>query len=158
MKPKVYLETTIISYCTSRPSRDLIVAAHQQINQEWWDTRRIDFDLFVSELVIQESSAGDQEAVQRRSQFLEGIPLLEINQDAVTLARELISRGAFPEKAAGDALHLAIATTNGIDYLLTWNLKHLANAVLRNAMIDICLDLGYETPVICTPEELLEVE
>lgn len=156
MKPKVYIETTIVSYLAARPSRDLITAAHQQVTQEWWENRRIDFDLFVSQLVIQEASAGDEQAVGRRLQVLEGIPSLELGEQAVALARMLIDEGTLSPQAAGDALHIAVATVHGMDYLLTWNLKHLANATIRNAITAACRAHDYEPPVICTPEELLE--
>jgi predicted nucleic acid-binding protein len=156
MKPKVYIETTIVSYLAARPSRDLITAAHQQVTQEWWENRRTDFDLFVSQLVIQEASAGDEQAVQRRMRVIEGFPLLELNEQAVALARMLIDEGTLAPQAAGDALHIAVATVHGMDYLLTWNLKHLANATIRNAITVVCRARDYEPPVICTPEELLE--
>lgn len=157
MKPKVYLETTVVSYFMAKPSRDIITAAHQQITQEWWENRRSDFDLFISELVEQEASAGDEDAVQRRLKMLEGLPALQVNQAAVDLARILVNENALPEKATGDALHVAIATMNAMDYLMTWNMRHLANATIRNAITVICRAHGYEPPVICTPEELLEV-
>lgn len=157
MKPKVYLETTVVSYFTAKPSRDIITAAHQQITQEWWENRRADFDLFISELVEQEASAGDEDAVQRRLKMLEGLPALQVNQAAVDLARILVNENALPEKATGDSLHVAIATMNAMDYLMTWNMRHLANATIRNAITVICRAHGYEPPVICTPEELLEV-
>jgi len=156
MKPKVYVETTVISYLAAWPSRDLIVAAHQQISHEWWENRRADFDLYISQLVIQEASAGDEQAVHRRIQILEALPLLELNEAGVALAQALISEGILPANAAGDALHIAVATVHGMDYLLTWNLKHLANAVIRNAIATACRAHNYEPPVICTPEELLE--
>jgi len=156
MKPKLYLETTVVSYFIARPSRDIITAAHQQVTQEWWDERRQDFDLFVSQLVIQEAGAGDVQAIQRRLQALEDIPLLHVNDDALALARTLVADSAVPAKAVGDALHIALAAVHGIDYLLTWNMKHLANAVMRNAIAVVCRAHGYEPPVICTPEELLE--
>ena len=157
MKSKVYLETTVISYFTAKPSRDIITAAHQQITQEWWETRRKDFDLFISELVEQEASAGDEDAVQRRLIFLKGLPALQVDQAAIDLARFLVSENGLPEKAIGDAIHVAIATINAMDYLLTWNMRHLAKATIRNSITAICRERGYEPPVICTPEELLEV-
>ena len=157
MKPKVYLETTTISYYAARPSRDIVMAAHQQLTQEWWQSRRNDFDLFISQIVLQEVNQGDEEAIQRRLAMLESIPEIEVNPEAVALAQALVSDGIVPQKAAADALHIAIATVQGMDYLLTWNLKHLANAVIRNAITDACRQRGYEPPVICTPEELLEV-
>jgi hypothetical protein len=157
MKPKVYLEMTVVSYFTAKPSRDIITAAHQQITQEWWENRRADFDLFISKLVEQEASAGDEDAVQRRLKMLEGLPALQVNRASVDLARILVNENALPKKATGDALHVAIATLNAVDYLMTWNMRHLANATVRNTITAICRARGYEPPVICTPEELLEV-
>jgi len=155
MKPKVYIETTIISYLIARPSRDLIVAAHQQITRDWWDLRRVEFDLFVSRLVIQEASAGDREAAQRRLAELDPIPLLDFTEDALSLARHLVYRGVLPGTAAEDALHIAVATVHGMDYLLTWNCRHIASARMRQAVGATCALRGYEPPVICTPEELV---
>lgn len=156
MKPKIYVETTIISYLAARPSRDLVVAAHQQITQEWWQTRRAEFDLFVSQIVVQESSAGDKDAAERRLAILEGIPVLEQSEEATALAQELVNQMALPEKAVVDALQIAIAVVSGMDYLLTWNCTHIANATLRNRIESVCRSNGYEPPVICTPEELEE--
>lgn len=157
MKPKVYLETTIISYLTSRPSRDIITAAHQQSTQEWWDISRNKFDVFVSQIVIQEVGEGDDDAIARRLDAIENIAQIEVQPEAVSLAQSLVADGLVPEKAAADALHIAIATVQGMDYLLTWNLKHIANATIRNAIADACRQRGYEPPIICTPEELMEV-
>jgi hypothetical protein len=152
--PTIYLETTIISYLAARPSKDLITAAHQQVTRDWWQNRRRDFDLFSSQLVIQESSAGDAAVAQTRLQLLSDISLVQVNVDCVSLARGLVERGPIPEKAAVDALHIAIATVHGMDYLLTWNCKHIANAEMHTAVNRICRSAGYEPPVICTPEEL----
>ena len=154
MAPKIYLETTIISYLAARPSKDLITAAHQQVTHDWWQNRRGDFDLFSSQLVIHESTAGDPAVAKMRLQLLSGISLLQVNVDCVSLARSLVERGPIPEKAAVDALHIAIATVHGMDYLLTWNCKHIANAEMQTAVSRICRSAGYEPPVICTPEEL----
>lgn len=155
MKAKVYIETTIVSYLTARPSRDLVIAAHQQITQEWWTSRRFDFELYASQLVVQESSAGEAQMAQLRLAVLDEIPLLEVTQDAVDLARKLVGKGPLPEKAAVDALHIAVATVQGMDYLLTWNCRHIANAEMQTAVGAISRAGGYEPPIICTPEELL---
>ena len=157
MKPKVYLETTVISYFTARTSRDIVTAAHQQLTQEWWEGRKRNFDLFISQIVLQEVREGDEDAIKRRLEMLESIPTIEVNPEAVALAQALVSDGIVPQKAAADALHIAIAAVQGMDYLLTWNLKHLANAAIRNAIANACRQRGYEPPVICTPEELMEV-
>ena len=157
MKPKVYLETTIPSYLTSRPSRDLVTAAHQQITHEWWDTRRRDFDLFVSQLVLDEAGAGDADAATRRLQILTHLLLVDPRKDEAELAQTLLERVPLPTRAAADALHIAIAVVNGMDYLLTWNCTHIANAALRGNIEAVCHSKGFEVPIICTPEELLEV-
>ena len=156
MKPRVYLETTIISYLTARPSRDLVTAAHQQITQQWWQTRRAHFDLFVSPPVIQEAQAGDPEAAARRIAGLQDIPLLTLSAEAAGLAQALIAQRPLPDTAVVDALHIAIAAVNGMHYLLTWNCTHIANAAIRSDIEDVCRARGYEPPVICTPEELSE--
>lgn len=155
MKSKLYLETTIVSYLTAKPSRDLIVAAHQQITQEWWETRRQDFDVFISELVVHEAEAGDKTAAQKRLEALGEIPLLELNEEVLYLANELVQGVPIPESAKEDALHIALATMHGMDYILTWNCRHIANAEMRIGVASVCISHGYETPVICTPEELM---
>ena len=114
-KPKVYLETTIISYLTARPSRDLIVAANQQVTQDWWQIRRPLFDVFVSEVVIKEASGGDENAARQRLEEIEGIPLLTLTADAAMLAERLVKELPLPEKAITDAVHVAVAATNGMD-------------------------------------------
>jgi len=157
VKPKLYLETTIVSYLAARPSRDLIVAANQQITQDWWQMRRASFDLFVSEAIVKEAGSGDESAARQRLEEIEGIPLLTLTVDAAALAEKLVKGLPLPERAVTDAVHVAIAASNGMDYLLTWNCKHLANAVLRSKIEDACREQGYEPPVICTPQELMEV-
>ena len=157
MKAKVYIETTVISYLTARPNRDVVIAGHQKITRDWWQTCRKRFDVVASQLVVREASAGDSRAAQKRLEDLATLALLEVTEEAVSLAQELLSTGAVPEKAAEDALHLAIAVTNGVEYLLTWNCKHLANATMRTKIEDVCRSVGYEPVIICTPEELLEV-
>jgi predicted nucleic acid-binding protein len=156
MTTKVYIETTILSYLTARPSRDVVIAGHQQITHDWWQTCRAKFDLVASQLVVQEASAGDQEAAHERLLVLATITLLAITNEAVNLAQQLVRAGTVPEQAAADALHIAIAVTSGADYLLTWNHKHLANAALRTKIDAICRAAGYTPVIICTPEELLE--
>ena len=155
MKEKIYLETTIVSYLTAKPNRDLVIAAHQQITQEWWEARRECFGLFISELVIREASAGDEVAAQRRLDALEEIPLLQLNEDSLYLAKELVQKGPIPQKAREDAFHIALATVHGMDYLLTWNCRHIANAEMHKGIASVCISLGYETPIISTPEELM---
>lgn len=155
MRPTVYVETTIVSYLTARLGRDLVTAAHQQITQEWWAKRRPQFELFVSQFVVQEASIGDAAMAQKRLDELQTIPLLNVNQDVGNLAQRLITDSALPKKAVVDALHIAVATVHGMDYLLTWNCKHIANAEMQSKVAAVCRESGFEPPVICTPEELL---
>jgi hypothetical protein len=150
----VYIETSIVSYLTARPSRDLLVAAHQQLTVTWWDQQRPHYDVFTSQVVLAEARAGDPEAAQRRLTVLEHLPLLDVTDAAITLAAALVSGQALPTQAAQDALHLGIACVHGTEYLLTWNCAHLANARLRSRIEQICRDAGYVPPIICTPEEL----
>ncbi|MFL6261067.1 MAG: type II toxin-antitoxin system VapC family toxin [Thermoanaerobaculia bacterium] len=156
MKARVYIETTVISYLAARPSRDLIVAAHQKLTLDWWTDQRSRFDLFTSEFVFREASAGDQEMARKRLDLLAEIPVLAIEEPALSLAGDLIRRGIVPQIYAEDASHIAIATVHGMDYLLTWNCKHIANAQIQRSIGTIARDAGYEPPVICTPEELME--
>ncbi|MBM4035848.1 MAG: type II toxin-antitoxin system VapC family toxin [Planctomycetes bacterium] len=156
MKPKVYVETSVVSYLTSKLSRDLLVAGHQQVTQEWWDLKRQDYDLFCSEVVVREAGEGDAQAAAKRLQAIQDVATLELTQAALDLASELIARGAVPAEKPEDAFHIAIAATNGVDYLLTWNCAHIANAKVRHLVEGICHQLGYVPPVICTPEELME--
>ena len=158
MKPRVYVETSIISYLAARPSRDLVTAARQRLTHEFWTRKAADFDLWVSEAVVNECRGGDPDAAARRLELLRDLPLLGVAEGAVELAEDLVSRVPLPEKAAADALHIAIAVTNGMDYLLTWNCTHIANAVLRNRIEAVCREHGHEPLVICTPDGLLAEE
>jgi hypothetical protein len=158
MKPKVYLETTVPSYLTAWTSRDLVLAAHQQVTHEWWKNRREAFDVFISQLVLQEAAAGDAEAAARRLELLRDLPHLALTDAVARFAEELLREIPLPERAALDALHIAVAAVHGMDYLLTWNCKHIANAIYQPRIGSICRAAGYEPPVICTPEELLEEE
>lgn len=156
MAERVYIETTVVSYLTARPNRDVVIAGHQQITHEWWDTRRESYDLCVSQLVLGEAAAGDSQAAQERLSVLQPMTVLETTATALDLAKELIQAGALPPKAADDALHIAVAATHAIPYLLTWNCRHLANATMRPMIESVCAAKGFKAPIICTPEELLE--
>lgn len=155
MKSKVYLETTIVSYLTAEPTRDVVQAAHQQLTREWWESSGR-FDLFVSQTVITEAAGGNADAASRRLAALEGITVLAVTGEAVDLAAQLVRAHAMPEKAAVDALHVAVAVVNGVDYVLTWNCTHIANATIRDKIERTCRESGFEPPIICTPEELME--
>jgi hypothetical protein len=158
MMERVYIETTFVSYLTARPSRDLIVAGHQQITHDWWDTRRGGYELCVSQLVLQEASDGDPQAAQERLDVLATMTVLEIKEEAVELAEELVRAGALPAKAGNDALHIAVAAIHRVPYLLTWNCRHIANATMRAQIESVCASRGFKAPIICTPEEMMEVK
>ena len=157
MKPTVYVETTIPSYLTAWPSRDLVRAAHQQLTREWW-AKRGGFDLYVSPLVVEECQAGDTQAAADRLAALAGIPLLEQTPQVAQLATALMRGVPLPAKAAADTLHIATAAVHGIQYLLTWNCTHIANVVLRSAIEKVCRAAGYDPPLISTPPELTTEE
>lgn len=156
LKSKVYIETSVISYLTACPNNDIRAMASQNATTQWWETERAKFDLVISEFVIAEASLGHPEAAKRRLAALGGIMALQATEEVRALGQALISRSALPEKAEVDAYHVAIAAVNGIEYLLTWNCAHIANAHTRPKIEAICRALGYEPPVICTPDELTE--
>ena len=154
MKRKVYLETSVVSYLTARPSKTILGAAHQQITQAWWESRS-QYQLFISESVLRECAAGDPIAAQKRLMVLVDIPLLVIDENALDIASEFVNEGIVPSKAAEDALHIAIATVYGVDYMLTWNCKHIANPEIQRNIAAFLEPKGLFLPFICTPEELL---
>ena len=156
MKPPLYVETSVVSYLTARPSRDLITAARQQLTASWWATRRLEYDLFISPLVIEEAELGDGTAAAARLVVLRDLALVVPSTEADDLAEALMQETPFPAKAAADAVHIAAAATAGAEYLLTWNFKHIANPVLREHIAGVCRRNGYEPPTLCTPEDLLE--
>ena len=147
MPLSVYIETTIVSYLTARPSRDLVIRAHQRLTREWWRDRRTDFALHISPLVLQEARMGDRRVARRRLRALRGIPVLAVTPGAIALARRLVRRGPIPERAEVDALHIATAPVHGMDYLVTWNCRHIANAMMRNLIEALCRLGRYEPPI-----------
>ena len=156
MKPTIYIESTIPSYLVSQASRDLIVAAHQKITQEWWQYKRNNFSIYISQLVLNEISAGDAELAKERLKAVKAFAELDITDAVTTLASHILSTGIIPKKAATDAAHIALAAVHGMHFLMTWNCTHIANAKITKAIESICKRQGYECPVICTPEELME--
>jgi hypothetical protein len=155
VKKRVYIETSIASYLAARPSRDIVQAARQQVTGAWWSDRRSEFDLFVSQYVLDEAGDGDVDAARRRLGLLDGLPVLQTTDEATALGEMLIDQEALPQKAATDALHIAVATVHEIDVLLTWNCKHLANAEILGRVGRVIRSQGYEPPIICTPDELM---
>jgi predicted nucleic acid-binding protein len=157
MNSRVYVETSVISYLTARPSRDLIMAAHQEVTREWWQSQRHAFALFYSEAVRSEAAMGDPQAAAQRLTLLNDLNLLEIPVQAMGLANALVDATALPAKARVDALHIAIAAYEKMDFVLTWNFKHIANAQSASKVRQVCESFGLACPVLCSPLELLEV-
>lgn len=157
MKRRIYVETSVISYLTARPSKTILGAAHQQITLAWWETRN-QYELLVSESVLRECGAGDPEAAQQRLAVLNDVPMLLITEQALNIAESLVMQGIVPSKAVEDALHIAVATVNNVDYLLTWNCRHIANPEIQRGIAAYLEQVGLFLPFICTPEELLGEE
>jgi len=154
-KPAVYIETTVISLLTARPTRDIVQTALQQLTHEWWDSRSRHFDLFISEFVLSEAARGDRDAAQRRLAALKKLKELAVTPAVAVLADRLLKETRLPAKAQQDAAHLACAAVHAMDYLVTWNCTHIANAVLIPQVQSVCLLAGYKCPQICTPQELM---
>ena len=151
----VYIETSVVSYLRQRPSSQVVMAAHQLLTHKWWNTERTNYDLVVSQYVLDEASAGDPTLAAERLQTLDGIPLLPDAPEVTEIAGEIMSRAILPAKAQVDALHIAMVAHHRIQYLLTWNCKHIANAKIMPRIHAVLADAGVPIPVICTPEELL---
>ncbi len=153
--PRLYLETSVVSYLTARPSGDIITAAHQLITSTWWSGHRTRFDLVTSELVREEAGRGDPEAAEKRLAALLGIQIVGITSDATALASSIVQDHLLPERAFPDALHISIAAVHSVEYLLTWNCSHIANAELLPRVTTLVEGAGFNMPFVCTPEELL---
>lgn len=156
MAPSVYLETSVISYLVGRLSRDVVVLGNQELTREWWAHRRADYELFVSEVVISEAAIGDPDLARQRVEICDDLQLLAISDEAERLAPLLLKAAGMARNAETDALHVAVAAVHGMDYLLSWNCTHIANATIRRAIDRQCRASGYEPPVICTPQELIK--
>jgi len=155
MKEKAYIETSVVSYSTARPSRDLVVAARQEITRVRWARIKTDFDCYVSVLVVQEAEAGDPEAAAARVNAIAGLPALQIDEATESLAQSLIVDGPIPREKPEDALHIALAARNGMDYLLTWNFTHIHNAQMELSIRRIIEQYGCQCPIFCSPDELI---
>ena len=151
----VYIETSVVSYLTARPTADLLAAAWQKITVDWWETRRNRFALHTSDVAIEEAGRGDPEARGRRLAALSGIPILPITEASIELSKGLVRGGALPARALNDALHVAVSAVHGVDYLLTWNFRHLDNAETKPVIRSVCARHGHAGPEICTPRELM---
>ena len=154
----VFVETSIVSYLRQRQSQDIVTAARQIQTQRWWSEKRSDYELFASILVVEEASRGDEALAAERLRVLSDLPLLAVNEEVVSVGNALVDRAALPEKARVDALHISTAAFHGVNYLLTWNCKHIANARMRPKIERILREMDCAVPVICTPDELLDDE
>ena len=152
----VYLETTVIGNIAGRLHPDPVIAAQQTITRNWWSSAPIRYELFVSAVVVDECSGGDSEAAKERLSVLEGIPLLGSSSEAETLVEALLDGHAVPRSEPRDATHIAIATTNGIDYLASWNFKHILNPATIRLIETVCRNGGYDPPMLVTPQQLFE--
>lgn len=155
MSETVYIETSIIGYLTARPSNNLILMANLEATRQWWQTRRNQFTLYISQVVLDEVARGDAEIATKRLEIVRDFPLLGVSEAVQNLAAQFLTKSNLPPKAADDALHITAATVYGLDYLLTWNCRHIANAQIQKKLAQISLDAGYELPTICTPYELM---
>lgn len=151
----VYIETSIVSYLRQKPSTQVVTAARQLLTHRWWNDERQYYDLVISQYVIDEASGGDSTLAAERLESLNGIPLLPAAPEIPQIASEIMSSGVLPAKAQVDALHIAAVAHHRIQYLLTWNCKHIANAKILPRIHNVLTDLGIPIPIICTPEELL---
>lgn len=150
----VYVETSVLSYLAARPSNNLIVAAQQELTREWWILGRSHYRLLLSKFVLDEISKGNPEAAERRLSFASELPLLEVDNDVLQLSNSFMKSGIIPPKGEVDAAHIAVATRHEIDYLLTWNCRHIANAAIQRRLAEIAAKEGYELSYICTPSDL----
>lgn len=158
MKPRVYIETTIVSYLTARPTRDVIALARQEITRFWWHGEAAGYQRVISQLVLTEAAAGDPQAAQDRLAVLADLPLLESSPEMTRLAGRFVRPDCLPARAKDDAMHLAVCAVHAVPYLLTWNFRHLANPDNRRRLQFLCEKAGYELPLICTPDEMMKGE
>jgi hypothetical protein len=155
MNPTVYIETTIPSLLTAWPSRDVEIAGQQIATREWWETRQADFDLYISPEVINEAAQGDAEAARERMDAIATLPVLAVNDDVEELTRRILATGLIPPRATRDAAHIAFASVYEMTFLLTWNCRHIHNAMISRQLSGVCAALGFTLPVLCTPRELM---
>ena len=154
--PTVYIETSIVSYLRQRPSTQVVAAARQVLTHKWWNDERANYELVTSQYVLDEAADGDPDLSAERLELLDGIPLLTAEPGIERIANEMMARAILPPKALFDALHIAMTAYHRVDYLLTWNCRHIANAKILPQIHRVLIDLGVPVPIICTPEEMVE--
>lgn len=155
---RIYIESTIPSYVVARPARDLLQAARQQLTRDWWEFKRRDHELFTSQIVLDEVAAGEREMANSRLELLVGLPVVELTPAAETLTEKILKSGLLPRNADGDAAHIALATVHELDILLSWNCRHIANAAIQARLRTLANAAGFDLPVICTPDEMMETD
>jgi predicted nucleic acid-binding protein len=158
MKKRVYIETTVVSYFAARPSRDIIVASHQEATRDLWPDLTAEYETYISALVYEEAGKGDPDQAKMRLAAIEPFPMLDIDDEARFLAEKIIAGRGIPADYPEDALHIAVAAVNGMEVVVTWNFAHLNNPFTRRAVRRIVEGEGYVCPEICSPQELLEVD
>lgn len=156
IKPKLYLETTVISYLVARPSKDASLAYRQQVTQQLWEEYADDYEFVVSDIVIGEILRGDAVAAQLRFDVVANLTILDLSPDVDKLAQGLIDAGTVPRQARSDAQHIACAAVNGVDYLVSWNYKHIVNEMARRLINEVCQASRFRPPIICTPIDIIE--
>jgi len=157
MKPRLYMETSVVSFLAARPSKDAVIAGQQASTHRWWKEKRRRYELFISKLVWQEAGQGNKDAVERRLQFIRPLRWLQITEDVSRLAQALLMAKALPPKAGSDALHIALAAVYRMQFLLTWNFTHINNPATEEQTRRVCRECDFHCPVICTPDQLLSI-
>ena len=157
MKPKLYIETSVISYLAARPSKDVVVAGQQASTQRWWKEKRRNYQLFASKLVWQEAGEGNVHAVHRRLKFMRALRWLQVTSEVLQLSEALVESKALPPNAADDATHIALGAAYRMEFLLTWNFTHINNPATEEQVRIVCRRHGFHCPVICTPDQLLSI-
>ena len=157
MKRKIYIETSVVSYLVADMSENIRVSGHQLATHDFWKSLP-EYNVFISDTVVEEASRGDEGKVQKRLWTIRDFPVLEIDAKTQELAIKLVREKAIPEKCPEDALHIAVAATNNIEFILTWNFKHINNPFMMRKISDTVTTAGYSMPIICSPEEFMEAE
>ena len=154
--PRAYIESSVPSFYVARPSRQLAIVAKQQATKDWWDGGCSGLDLVTSLETLDEIAKGDSEKAQERLDLVSAMPILEVTEDVADLADELVESGIVPKRAASDAIHIAVASVHAVEFLVTWNFRHIANPFLRERIRNLVTEKGFRMPTMCSPEELLE--
>ena len=156
--PRAYIESSVPSFYAARPSRQLALLAKQQATKDWWDAGWSGLEIVTSLETLDEIARGESEKAKERVELVADLPLLEVNEDVADIANDLVLSGIVPDKAASDAIHIAIASVHRVEFLVTWNFKHIANPFLRERIRELITKNGFQMPTMCSPEELLDYD